>query len=107
MAERAADPVKLPDDQSVAGAELIKRPDQTRPVSDGAAASVLIQALAAGALQGIALKGKVLVGRGHAHVADQHRPSPFGPETEQSMVYSAEIDAPVNARKTALNAAAG
>ena len=56
-----------------------------RPVGAGAAPRVLVQTLAAGAVQGIALKRLVLLGRGHAHVADQnYRSFPLNPETKQS-----------------------
>jgi hypothetical protein len=77
MSERAADPVELPDHKGITGAELVKCLGQAWPVDDGAAANVLIQPLAPDVLEGIALKRQVLLGCGHAHVADQHVQAPL------------------------------
>ena len=75
VAERAADTVEFPHRERIARTKVVKRLGQAGPVGDGAAAGVLIQAIAAGALQRITLQRQVLLGRGHPHIADQHRPT--------------------------------
>ena len=86
MAQRAADAVELPNHERIVPTELIKCPGKAGAFGDGAAAGVLVQALAAGRLQGVALQCQVLLGRGHAHVADQHRATHTFAETYQSSV---------------------
>lgn len=77
MAERVADPVELPDHPGITGPELVKNRSQPGPINDGAAASVPVEPLATHAFQGTALKRETLLGRGRAHVADQHLHSAY------------------------------
>ena len=74
--EGAADPVELPDHEGVAVADHLQRAGKAGAVGDGAGACVLLNSLRrdAGGKQRVPLQVKVLLGRGHPHVADQHRP---------------------------------
>jgi hypothetical protein len=75
MGERAADPVQLPDHERIAGADHVQRTGEAGSVGDGTATRVLVDPLRldAGGEQRVALQGEALLGRGHPHVADQHR----------------------------------
>jgi len=69
-------PVELPDYQGVALPDHLQRAGEAGAVDDGAGAGVLVNPVRrdAGGQQRIPLEGEVLLGRGHPHIADQHRP---------------------------------
>jgi hypothetical protein len=71
VAEGAAEPVELPHDQGVAGAELVHDGGELGPVGAGAAGPVDKDPVAAGLGEGVDLEVGVLVGGGDAGVAEQ------------------------------------
>jgi hypothetical protein len=71
VAQRAAQPVKFPDDQGVAGAQLVQELGEGGPVGAGAAGRLGEHSVAAGALEGVDLELRLLVGGGQAGTADQ------------------------------------
>ncbi len=70
--ERAAEPVEAPDDQGVAGPRHLEREGEAGPLGPGAADPVLVDLLAAGGGERVALQGQVLVVGRDPGVADQH-----------------------------------
>ena len=70
MPEGAAEAVKFPDDQGVAGAQLIQELLEDGPVGAGAASGLGEHSIAAGALQGVDLELGLLVGGGDPGVAE-------------------------------------
>jgi len=81
--QRAAEAVELPDDQYVAVSEIGEASMQTRSIILGARRSILMEMTFVHTRgdQRIALQIDRLtfVGRGHAHVADQHVPKTHQP----------------------------
>ena len=71
MPEGPAEAVQLPDDQGVAGAQLIQELLEDGTVGAGAAGRLDKDPIAAGALEGINLELGLLVGGGDAGVAEQ------------------------------------
>jgi hypothetical protein len=71
VAQGPAEPVQLPDDQGVAGAELLEELLEGGPVGAGAAGGLGEDPVAAGALEGVDLEVWLLVGGGDAGVAEQ------------------------------------
>ena len=71
MPQGAAEAVELPDDQGIAGAQLVQDLLEGGPVGAGAAGRLGEHSVAAGALQGVDLELGVLVGGGDAGVAEQ------------------------------------
>jgi hypothetical protein len=71
VAEGAAEAVEFPDDQGVAGAQLVQELLEDRAVGAGAAGGLGEDPVAAGALEGVDLEVGVLVGGGDAGVAEQ------------------------------------
>jgi hypothetical protein len=71
MGQGPAEAVELPDDQAVAGAQLVQQLLQDRPVGAGAAGRLDKDRVAAGALEGVDLELGVLAGGGDAGVAEQ------------------------------------
>jgi hypothetical protein len=74
--QRAAEAVQLPDDQGVAGAQLVQQLLEGGPVGAGAAGRLHKDAVAAGALQRVDLEVGLLVGGGDASVAEQMSHAP-------------------------------
>jgi len=70
--ERAPHAIQLPDHQHVAGPQLAQQLVERRPCGLRAARHILIDALAAGRLEGVHLQVCFLVARGNAGVADFH-----------------------------------
>jgi hypothetical protein len=71
MSEGAAEAIQLPHDQGVAGAQLVQELLEGGPVGAGAAGGLGEHPAAAGALQGVDLELRVLVGGGDAGIAKQ------------------------------------
>ena len=71
MPQGPAEPVEFPDDQGVAGAQLIQDLDEGGAVGAGAAGGLGEHPVAAGVLEGVDLELGVLVGGGDAGVAEQ------------------------------------
>jgi len=71
VAQRAAQPVQLPDDQGVAGAELVQDLLEDWAVGAGAAGGLGEHPVAAGRGKGVDLQVRLLVGGGDASVAEQ------------------------------------
>jgi hypothetical protein len=71
VAQGPGEPVELPDDQGVAGAELVQDLLEDRAVGAGAAGGLGEHPVAAGAVQGVDLEVRLLVGGGDAGVAEQ------------------------------------
>jgi hypothetical protein len=69
--EGAAEAVELPDDQGVAGAQLVQDLGEGGPVAAGATGRLDKHSIAAGTLQGVDLELRVLVGGGDAGIAKQ------------------------------------
>jgi hypothetical protein len=69
-----AEAVEFPDDQGVAGAELVQELLEGEPVAAGAAGGLGEHPIAAGTLQGVDLKLRLLVGGGDAGIAEQMSP---------------------------------
>jgi hypothetical protein len=67
----AAEAVELPDDQGVAGAQLVQDLLEGGSVGAGAAGGLGEHPVAAGSLQGVDLELGVLVGGGDAGIAEQ------------------------------------
>jgi hypothetical protein len=74
MGKRPADPIEFPDHQRVALAQRVQRTGWSGPVGDAAAACVVVDTLAARALQRVTLEREVLLRCGHPHIPDQHLP---------------------------------
>jgi hypothetical protein len=70
VARVAAEPVDLPGDQGVAGAQVIEAGLPLGPVGAGACGAVDVGLQAALGGQGVELEAGVLVGGGHPRVAD-------------------------------------
>jgi hypothetical protein len=70
MAEGAAKAVEFPDDESVAGAQLVPELGEGGAVGVGAAGGLDKYAVAAGALEGVDLEW-LLVGGGDPGIAEQ------------------------------------
>jgi hypothetical protein len=71
MPQRPSKPVQFPDDQGVAGAQLIEDLRKGGAVAVGAAGGLGEHPVAAGALEGVDLQVGLLVGGGDAGVAEQ------------------------------------
>src|SRR5215216_4345233 len=71
MSERPAEAVEFPDDQGVAGAQLVQDLLEDRAVGAGAAGGLGEHPIAAGALEGVDLELGLLVGGGDAGIAEQ------------------------------------
>jgi hypothetical protein len=71
MAQGPADPVELPDDQGVAGAELVQDLLEGGPVGAGAASGLGEHPIAASTHEGVDLELWLLVGGGDPGVAKQ------------------------------------
>jgi hypothetical protein len=71
MAQGAAEPIELPHDQGVAGAQLVQQLLEGGPVGAGAAGGLGEHPVAAGGSEGVDLELGVLVGGGDAGVAEQ------------------------------------
>jgi hypothetical protein len=71
VAQGAAEPVELPDDEGVAGAQLVQELGEDGPVGAGAAGRLDKDAVAAGGLQGVDLELWLLVSGGDAGIAEQ------------------------------------
>jgi hypothetical protein len=71
MPQGPAEPVEFPDDQGVAGAELVQELREDRPVAAGAAGGLGEHPIATGTLQGVDLELGMLVGGGDAGIAEQ------------------------------------
>src|SRR5512132_4357390 len=71
VAQGAAEAVEFPDDQGVAGAQLVEELLEDGPVGAGAASRLGEHPVAAGAFPGIGLELGLLVGGGDAGVAEQ------------------------------------
>jgi hypothetical protein len=71
VAEGAAEAVEFPDDQGVAGPQLVQDLFEGGPVGAGAAGGLGEHPVAAGALEGVDLELGVLVGGGDAGIAEQ------------------------------------
>jgi ABC-type sugar transport system substrate-binding protein len=69
--ERSAEAVQFPDDQGVAGPQLVEDLLEGGPVGPGVAGGLGEDSVAAGALQGVDLKRRLLVGGRDAGVAEQ------------------------------------
>jgi hypothetical protein len=69
--EGAAKAVEFPDDQGVAGAQLVEDLREDRAVAAGAAGGLGEHLIAAGALEGVDLEVELLVGCGDAGIAEQ------------------------------------
>jgi hypothetical protein len=67
----AAEPVELPDDQGVAGTQLVEHLGEDGAVGAGAAGGLGQHPVAAGALEGVDLELGLLVGGGDAGIAEQ------------------------------------
>jgi uncharacterized glyoxalase superfamily protein PhnB len=93
MTKRSTDAIQFPHNQRIATAKVVEGSREAGPVSDRAAARVLVEALTAGSLQSVTLKREVLLGRRNTHVADQHGFAWMIAKTERSMVYRPKIDA--------------
>ena len=75
VGERAANAIQLLNDKNVAVAKHVQGAGETGTVGNSAGARILVNPLGCDASgeQRIALEGEALLGRGHPHVADQHR----------------------------------
>src|SRR5215211_7264161 len=71
VAERSAEAVEFPDDQGVAGAQLVQDLLEGGAVGAGAAGGLGEHPVAAGPLQGVDLKLRLLVGSRDASVTEQ------------------------------------
>jgi hypothetical protein len=71
VAQRPAEPVQFPDDQGVAGAELVQDLLEDRAVGGGAAGGLSEHSVAAGRSEGVDLELRVLVSGGDAGIAEQ------------------------------------
>jgi hypothetical protein len=71
VAQRAAEPIQLPHDKGVAGAQLIQELLEDGPVGAGAAGRLGEHSIAAGALEGVDLELWLLIGGGDAGIAEQ------------------------------------
>jgi len=71
MPQGAAEPVELPDDQGVAGPQLVEDLLEGGAVGAGAAGGLSEHPIAAGGSEGVDLELGVLVGGGDAGVAEQ------------------------------------
>jgi hypothetical protein len=71
MAQGAAEPVELPDDQGVARAQLVQDLGEGGPVGVGATGGLGEDPVAAGPLEGVDLELGVLVGGGDTGIAQQ------------------------------------
>jgi hypothetical protein len=71
VTQRPAQAVGLPDDQGVAGAELVQELLEGGAVAAGAAGGLGEHPIAAGALEGVDLELGVLVGGGDRGIAEQ------------------------------------
>jgi hypothetical protein len=71
MPQRPSQPVQFPDDQGVAGAQLVQELLEGWPVAAGAAGGLGEHSVAAGALEGVDMEVGLLVGGGDAGVAEQ------------------------------------
>jgi hypothetical protein len=71
MPQRPAQAVELPDDQGVAGSQLVQELIEGGPVGAGAAGGLGEHPIAAGGLKGVDLELGVLVGGGDAGIAKQ------------------------------------
>jgi hypothetical protein len=71
MAQGAAEPVEFPDDQGVAGPQLVEELFEGGAVGAGAAGRLDKHPVAAGGLQSVDLQLGVLVGGGDAGIAEQ------------------------------------
>jgi hypothetical protein len=70
MPQGAAEPVQFPDDQGVAGAQLVEELLEGGAVGAGAAGGLGEHPIAAGLLQGVDLESRLLVGGGDAGIAE-------------------------------------
>ena len=73
LPDRAGEAIQLPDDQGVAAAHEVKRGLELGPVALSAGSLLGEGLLAAAALEGVELERGVLILRGDAGVADEHR----------------------------------
>ena len=71
VAQAAPEAVQAPDDERVAGQQLLQASVELRPGSDRPGPDVLIDAFAAGVLERVELEREVLRAGGDARVADQ------------------------------------
>ena len=71
MAQGAAEAVEFPDDQGVAGPELVEDLGEDGPVGAGAAGRLGEHPVAAGGLEGVDLELWLLVGGGDAGIAEE------------------------------------
>jgi hypothetical protein len=71
VAQRPAQPVQLPHHQGVAGAQLVQDVVEGGPVGPGAAGGFGEHPVAAGALEGVDLEVRLLVGGGDAGITEQ------------------------------------
>jgi hypothetical protein len=69
--QRAAEAVEFPDDQGIAGPQLVQHLLESGPVGAGAAGGLGEHPVAAGTLQGVDLELRLLVGGGDASIAEQ------------------------------------
>jgi hypothetical protein len=67
----AAEPVQFPDDQGVAGPQLVQELGEGGPVGAGAAGGFGEDPVAAGSREGVDLELGLLVGGGDAGIAEQ------------------------------------
>jgi hypothetical protein len=72
VGQRASDPVELPHHERIALARCVERLGQARAVGRAARTNVVVDPLASGARERIALQVEALLARRDAHVADQH-----------------------------------
>jgi len=76
VAQRATEPVELPDDQSVARSHLVENLRQLGSLVEGAARCVGEDPIATGRLECVELQVRMLVGCRNACVAEQVRHGP-------------------------------
>ena len=81
VAQRAAEAVEFPDDQGVAGSELVEDLGEDGAVGAGAAGGLGEHPVAAGGLEGVDLEGGLLVGGGDAGIAEEVSHTPERPTT--------------------------
>jgi hypothetical protein len=69
--QRPAQPIQLPDDQGVAGSQLVQDLLEDEAVAAGAASGLGEHSVAAGVVEGVDLKLRLLVGGRDAGIAEQ------------------------------------
>ena len=72
VAQRAREPIQLPDNDHITAAKLIEEPEELGPVSTSSGSLLAKDALAASRLKCRHLSRRVLIVRGNASVTDQH-----------------------------------